>query len=144
MSRSIAKKTADKFDFEKILSRIEGGESQREIAASYKVSVSTLNGYINADDKCERSALAREMSAESWLDRGLDAIESALSKSGDVDPSAARAYAQECARRAAVRNPKYRDKVSAEISGPNGGPIKSVTMTPSEFATIAKTLIDQV
>lgn len=144
MSRSIAKKTADKFDFEKILSRIEGGESQREIAASYKVSVSTLNGYINADDKCERSALAREMSAESWLDRGLDAIESALSKSGDVDPSAARAYAQECARRAAVRNPKYRDKVSAEISGANGGPIQSVTMTPSEFATIAKTLIDQV
>ena len=47
-----------------------------------------------------------------------------MSKKGDVDPSAARAYAQECARRAAIRNPKYRDKMTTEIQGKDGAPIE--------------------
>ena len=47
----------------------------------------------------------------------MKTIESSLSKSGDVDPTAARAYAQECARRAAIRNPKYREQRGVEHSG---------------------------
>ena len=54
-------------------------------------------------------------SAEAWLDKGLAKIESSMSKSGDVDPSAARAYAQECARRAAIRNPIYKDKAQVDL-----------------------------
>ena len=102
-----------------ILQRIEAGETQREIAASIGCDVALLNRFLNSDENAQQSARAREVSAEAWLDRGLETIASALSKRSDIDPSAARAYAQECARRAAVRNPLYRDKVdmTQKISG---------------------------
>jgi hypothetical protein len=77
----------------------------------------------------ERSARARSISAEAWLDRGLAAVESAMQKDGNVDATAAKAYAQECARRAAIRNPAYRDKIQQEISGPNGGPVQHEEVT---------------
>ena len=70
-----------------------------------------------------RSARARERSAEAWLDRGLETLEKALDKESGMDASAARAYEQACARRAALRNPLYREKQALEHSGPNGGPV---------------------
>ena len=101
-----------------VIARIESGESQAEIAAQYQVSPSTLSGWLNGDaDRAERSARAREASAEAWLDRGLAVLADALDKRGSVDATAARAYAQECARRAAVRNPAYRDKAEVTHSG---------------------------
>ena len=103
---------------DEIIQRIESGESYSDIARSLSVNVSTVWRWCEADDEtAQRSARAREKSAESWLDRGLAVIESSLSKSGDVDPSAARAFAQECARRAAIRNPQYRDKQDVALSG---------------------------
>ena len=110
-------------DIDAVLERIHGGESQLAIAASLRISTGRLSELLNAPDVAERSARAREDSAESWLDKGLAVIESALDKTGNIDASAAKAYAQECARRAAIRNPKYRDKVQTEVTGANGGPI---------------------
>lgn len=96
-----------------VIARIVAGETYREIAAAYGIDVAVLHRWMQDDP--QRSARARdalERSAEAWLDRGLATIESALARDGNIDPSAARAYAQECARRAAVRNPRYRDRVA--------------------------------
>jgi hypothetical protein len=97
---------------EKLCERIFGGESMPSIAASVGVSESRLSDYLARPEHIALSARARMDSAEAWLDSGLACIASSLRKDGEIDPSAARAYAHECARRAAIRNPKYRDKVA--------------------------------
>lgn len=126
----------DAQDHEVICQRIESGESQAEIAASLNVSPALLSSWLNAEERAERSARAREMSAESWLDRGLKALEAALDKQGNTDASAAKAYAQECARRAAIRNPRYVEKTAHEHSG--GMKITAVTeLTDNDLAAIA-------
>jgi hypothetical protein len=45
----------------------------------------------------------------------MDTLEQALRRDSGIDSTAARAYAQECARRAAIRNPQYRDKVDVSV-----------------------------
>ncbi len=105
-------------NIEEALQRIEAGESQREIAAIFGVAVSTLNEHLNKPENAERSARARSISAESWLDRGL-----AYVLDENIDPARARIVAQECARRAAIRNPAYRESSKTELTGANGGPV---------------------
>lgn len=101
-----------------ILTRIEKGESEADIESAIGVARSTFRHWLTlTPELVARSARAKEASAESWLDRGLDPLRKALQKDSGIDPSAARAYAQECARRAAIRNPAYRDKTSTEVSG---------------------------
>jgi transcriptional regulator with XRE-family HTH domain len=120
-----------KHDLDAVLDRIESGESQAEIARDLGMTPSTLSRMLSANEEIsQRSAHARSISAEAWLDRGLRAIESAMDKTGNVDASAAKAYAQECARRAAIRNPAYRDKVQQEITGANGGAVKFEILAP--------------
>lgn len=115
---------------EAVCERIEGGASQAEIARSLEIGTATLSAWLNQPAHAERSARAREMSAEAWLDRGLQAIESAMDKTGTIDAAAAKAFAQECARRAALRNPRYVEKTAHEHSGPGGGPMDhSLTVT---------------
>ena len=110
--------TLDAIGIETICDRIGAGESQRDIVAGLGMSVMGLNRWLHANaDHALQSARARSESAEAWLDKGLAAIESSMSKSGDVDPHAARAYAQECARRAAIRNPQYRERTSVDVTG---------------------------
>lgn len=112
-------------DMEDVLKRIEHGESFLDIAEALGISRSLL--HVRLEETPELLALsvrAREKSAEAWLDKGLAVIASSLSKNGDIDASAARAYAQECARRAAIRNPRYRDKVDQTLSAPDGGPVQ--------------------
>lgn len=111
-------------DNETLIERLLDGKTYREMAAEFGVSASTVCAWLNADDLAERSARAREQSAEAWLDRGLEYLESALDKESGKDAGAARALAQECARRAAVRNPQYRDKQQLEHSGPGGKPLQ--------------------
>lgn len=110
-----------KYDLEAIWSRIESGDSQAEIARDLGVVPSTLSELLNKPEHAERSARARELSAEAWLDRGLAALEQAPADSNEI--ARARAIAQECARRAAIRNPRYSEKRVHEVSGPNGGAI---------------------
>jgi transcriptional regulator with XRE-family HTH domain len=110
------------YDIPAICERIEGGETQSSIAQSLGITAGRLSQILSADDNSAKlSARARAASAESWLDKGLAAVESAMDKDGRIDANAARAYAQECARRAALRNPAYRDKVT--VSGDSDNPL---------------------
>lgn len=104
----------DKLD--EILERITDGDSQAEIAKDLGVGVMTLSDYLNRDSVSVRSARARLESAEAWLDKGLQAIKDAMRKDSGLDATAARAYAQECARRAAIRNPRYNERLSVDLT----------------------------
>lgn len=91
-------------DEDELLQRIAGGESQAEIAAALGIGAATLNRWLHSTP--ERSARARSamaMSAETWLDRGLDAL--ATAPPDAVEIARARAIEQHCARRAAIRDP---------------------------------------
>lgn len=112
--QSPAKDKLEAIGIDAICERIKAGETQNEIAKSIGVSTGSLSMWMDNDQNLEQSARARAASAEAWLDRGLECIASALKKEGGIDASAAKAYAQECARRAAIRNPKYRDKVDVD------------------------------
>lgn len=118
---------ADRLDaigIDVLADRIEDGESFADIAASLQMCTRSLMNWLNLEHNYPIYARAREASAEAWLDRGLNVISSALPKDGGIDASAARAYAQECARRAGIRNERYRDKTQTEITGANGGAIQ--------------------
>lgn len=121
---------ADDINAEQVLRMIEEGQSYVEIAKELGCSRPTLYKVMNAHDEeqarkggVDTSARARQSSAEAWLDRGLRELERSLDRSSGIDPSAARAYEQACARRAAIRNPAYRDSskveaaVTAQIAG---------------------------
>ena len=126
---------AGSIDIESVLERIYAGESQADIAASLGISPARLSVFLNQDEEtAKRSARAREESAEGWLDKGLAVIQSALDKEGGIDAGAARAYAQECARRAAIRNPRYRESNKTELTGPNGGPV--------QISEVRRTIVD--
>lgn len=120
------KRVVPGIDVQDAIRRIECGETQREIASSIGVSVGSLNAALNADGVREQSARAMLLSAEAWLDRGLSVLADALRRDSGLDASAARAYAQECARRAAIRNPKYREKQDVTVAGDASAPIVHV------------------
>lgn len=131
-----------------IIERIYEGESQASIARQLGVSAASVSMWLDRDEATiERSARARTASAEAWLDKGLDMVFAAIydpSFKGDgMDAGAARAYAQECARRAAIRNPAYRERTGVEITGAKGGPIRTIaaTVTPEEAATLYKEIM---
>lgn len=116
----------DKVGIDPICELIASGETFANIGNRYGVGAVQLMEWLTRPDNAKKTARAREFSAEAWLDKGLDVVYSSLSKSGDVDPSAARAYAQECARRAAIRNRAYGDRVVQEHTGADGGPIQTI------------------
>ena len=105
---------------------IEAGKTQREIARDLGIDVSDLNRWLKEPDNDQHSARARQNSAESWLDRGLEAIEAALDKESGKDAGAARAYEQACARRAAQRNPTYRESQKVEVAGDPNRPLVTI------------------
>jgi len=99
-----------------ILDLIYAGQSQTEIARNLNISVASLNTYIHS--RPEWSARAKQIyqeSAESWIDRGHAYLVEAPSDNAEIQR--ARALEQHCARRAAIRNPRYRDNVSVEHTG---------------------------
>lgn len=107
---------------ETIIQRIEDGDTQAEIAEYYGVAPSSVTRLLQSSPEvAERSARARAMSAESWLDRGLKALTDAPADSNEI--ARARAIAQECARRAAIRNPQYSEKQRHEVTGAGGGAV---------------------
>jgi hypothetical protein len=111
--------SSERITLDAVTSRVATGQSFVQIAEDLGVSRSHL--YVMMDnwaaaDSSARDKLdaAKQISAEAWLDKGLATIESALRRDSGIDSNAARAYAQECARRAAIRNPQYRDKVDIQ------------------------------
>jgi hypothetical protein len=119
---------------EQLCDDIKEGMTYRELSRRYDVSLNLLDKFLNSAENKEQSARARLFSAESWLDRGLEVVESALFKTGNVDASAAKAYEQACARRAALRNPAYRESSKLEVAAT----VKNITqLTDDELANIA-------
>ena len=58
-----------------ILERIQSGISQTEIANELGCNVGSLNRWLHADpQRSARAASVMAESAESWLDRGLQAL----------------------------------------------------------------------
>ncbi|MGL4232005.1 MAG: helix-turn-helix domain-containing protein [Casimicrobium sp.] len=111
---------------DQIIDLIEDGNSYPEVAQIVGVSLKTVKRYLTADDDIKaRAAIARMQSAEAWLDKGVEVLQSALSKSGDIDASAAKSLAQEYARRAAIRNPQYRDKQDVSLANPDGSALST-------------------
>lgn len=117
-------------DYGAVLARIASGESQAEIALSLGIAVSTLNERLHRNaERSARTREAMELSAESWLDRGLQTLKDAKSDSAEI--ARARAIEQHCARRAAIRNPRqYGDKLDLTHSG--GLRVVQVTELTSE------------
>lgn len=122
----VGKKTAilEKAGIYLICEHVEEGKSQDQISKIFGVNQRTLNDFLNRPEHISQHRLAIERSAESWLDKGLAVIESALFKESGVDATAARAYAQECARRASIRNRAYNEKRDIKVSGGDGPPIE--------------------
>ena len=83
---------------------------------------------IRALDALDDSAHAhaRINSAEAWLERGMAALVDSLDKHSNTDAGAARAYDHACARRAALRNPAYRESKTTELTGAGGGPVQVI------------------
>jgi hypothetical protein len=101
-----------------------------------------LSHFVNRDDYAHRLARARESSAEAWLDRGLEAVQKSLGRNSEYDPTAARNYAMECARRAAIRNPKYREKQQVEVSGSKENPLTILVAEMSSRLPVAPRVIE--
>lgn len=117
------------------LELVESGRSYEAIALKLGISARTLIRRLDALPDSAH-ARARSNSAEMWMERGLQPLEMALDKGGSIDVQAARAYAQECARRAALRNPAYRESNKTEITGANGGPV--------QYQKIERLIVDSV
>jgi len=102
--------------FESVLEQIEAGRAQTEIAKDLRIHVSGLNRWLHADPhRSARVQIAMRDSAEAWVDRGMQYLLDAPSDNAEIQR--ARALEQTCARRAAIRNPRYRDNVSVEHTG---------------------------
>ena len=112
MGKPTKTQTIESVGVDSILSMIRGGKAQTEIAAELGVGTSTLNEWLHGDP--ERSARTREamaVSAETWLDRGLVALQDAPPEAAEI--ARARAIEQHCARRAAIRDPaRYGDRTT--------------------------------
>ena len=100
-----------KHEIDDVLELVRDGQSYREIARRYGVAASTICNWLSATPEiAEQSARAILASAEAWLDRGLEELEA----SDNDGATRARYIAQECARRAGIRNMHYRERMSVD------------------------------
>lgn len=145
---NIEYKVVEDFLIDWCIERIYEGDSFHQIAQRLGYTQGRISQWMDRDeDTANRSARAKEASAEAWLDKGLAVVEAAIDdpayQGTGKDSGASRAYAQECARRAAIRNPRYREKTGVEVSGPGGAPIKTINaqVTPEVAAAMYKELL---
>jgi|SRR6185312_7937005 len=101
----------DSVDESELFAHITEGKTFSELSKLYGLSLTAVHNYLHRNPEVSaQTRTAMQTSAEAWLDRGMQPLQEALKRGSDIDVNAARAYAQECARRAAIRNPAYRDK----------------------------------
>lgn len=123
----------DKIGFDTIIERIEHGATQAELMREYGVSAGSLNAWLHATSECSaRAKNAMRISAEAFLDRGHEALLSADSTQAEI--ARARALEQHYARRAAVRNPHYSEKVT--VRGDADAPLRH------EVTRIERVIVD--
>lgn len=103
------KQKLDAIGEDQLVASIETGISFTEIAKSLGMFQTDFRRWSFATKEREqRFAQAIKTSAESWLDRGLETLIKAPRDPNEI--ARARAIAFECARRAGVRNIRYRDR----------------------------------
>jgi hypothetical protein len=103
------KQKLDTIGEETLLKQIESGISFTEIAQALGMYQTDFRAWTFANKERDQAfAQAIKLSAESWIDRGLETLIKAPSNPNEI--ARARAIAFECARRAGVRNIRYRDK----------------------------------
>ena len=140
----------DSIGIEQICSLIESGKSQQEIADQLEIGQPVIAAWLRSDpDKSARAREAMENSAESWLDKGMQALERAAKKDSAYDASAARDIAKECARRAGIRNAAYRERaeVSVAVDPASIAPASALLAAAAQLAAqhgLAQQLIDLI
>lgn len=117
-SKSPATDILETTGLDAICSMMEQGMAQAEIARQLGVSPGQISGWLAAPERSARAQKAREASAEAWMDRALVAIEQSKTT---TDVARAREMAQHCRKMAAIRNPRYGDKL--QHTGDGGGPV---------------------
>ena len=91
----VARTKIEALGIDAIITQIASGRSQTEIAKDLGVSVMSLNVWLRSDAvRSARVDEAMPASAESWLDRGLDALLNAPSDNAEIQR--ARAIEQHC------------------------------------------------
>jgi hypothetical protein len=120
---------ADRYDFYPpgtigiICDRLREGETLTRICRDPAMpSFATLSRWREAD-KTIADAIreARRASAEAHADRAIDAVDDATSETATADKLRADMRRWTAAR---YRPEVYGDRVAAEVSGPNGGPVQ--------------------
>lgn len=126
MAKQNAKtKQLDDLGIEQICEYIEAGKSQSEIARALDIWPSQLTKWIDSDDeRSARAKLARQRSAEGWMDRGLKALVEIPDDGTGAQIARAREIAQHCRKMAAIRNPQYSDKTT--IVGDSDNPLQVI------------------
>jgi hypothetical protein len=134
---------------ETILNRLAGGESLRSICRddSMPAMSSVLLWVVDGRHKSfsEQYAIARAAQGYYYADSILE-ISAELAR-GELDHQSAKVIIDAYKWTAERNAPKaYASKQSQtiEVSGPDGGPVQSVSMSPAEFEEIARKLHDEV
>lgn len=91
----------------------------------------------------EKYARAKEFRADNRCDK-IDALLEKVEK-GEIDPQAAKVILDGWKWQAGHENPKrYSPRLQSEISGPNGGPIKTQVTTDEQSAKFDRYLSDRM
>jgi hypothetical protein len=111
------RQTLDEIGIEEITNRMKCGESQAEIARSFKIPTSSLSNWLNSDvGRSAYARQARQISAESWMDRAQEVLKNIPENGTTAQIAQAKELAQHYRRMAEIRNPReYGPKL--DISG---------------------------
>ena len=105
-----------KIDIDQVVDMIIEGLTFREIAKKLNIPLSTFHDNISKDEHSARVKMALEISADTYVDKGEEAILSA--KSDPNEMQRARLLDQHYRWKAAKRRPKtYGDKVDFTTDG---------------------------
>lgn len=130
---------------DKILDMMMDGKSIRSICEeegmpSRRTVLRWQERYPDFDAKCAR---ARTLQADVIHDDLIDIEDGVLA--GTIAPDAARAAISSKQWRSAKLAPKkYGDKMRTEISGPEGAPMRTISLPPEEYARIAAKVLREV
>ena len=127
--RPVARMVLETIGIDAICSRIVDGEMMSDICRDIGVSRPTLTEWINSDpDRQARSDRARIEAAAAYVEAAERAILDAPSDSTEL--TRARELAHHFRWKAARSNPRrYGDRVTQEITGADGGPIQTASIT---------------
>lgn len=112
---------------DKIIELITEGKTYKEIAAKFKVSLTTLHNYIHNDEFTARTREALQYSASTYADQAESVLKGIKKGSNAIEMAQARELAQHYRWKAGKRAPKkYGDRVQQDVT------IDDKTISPEE------------